>query len=651
MMVFPTELDVTNVGPYAGSHHLDLVDDVYAVVAQHQDNPERSNWLGKSTLLWCIPYALFGEHPATTDNDWVTRGEAYAEVKLTLSDGTVIRRTKPRDKTAQLSVKLPGAAELLQGAAQDALAKHIGLTRDEFMSVCFYAQKQLARLVASNSSGRIDIVEGWIAKELEPLQNMHANAVLDLGGCMTRLETLKSKHDAIKLSVQAMVQRRGYSAGTDVVSSLAQLVSDTASELALAQGTLTTARERRLAAEQWAAQVEVAEEFEAITAKGQQLRLQYDAIPVDIDAKRERFKDIRDRLLPKAIEADALHKQALQAGAKFDGTCPINCARCPSESWVKANPISAKVVKERELTAKTLLSELDAKNKEVFEFEQQARQRVILDAKLGELREQAETMVDTANMVAQAIDPPDLEELDTNITAAEHDVQSAQLAHHQALADQKLYDDAWQQVQLIDAEDTAVRARRVMLAEAVQLLGRTGLQQKLGELALAEVEVGANAMLLSAGIPLTVSVAWSVQHQGLAKHCDKCGTAYTTTSARVKQCTRCGANRGANTTAKLVIELSNRSGAAEDLAGIAVGLSASVWLRSRRSSSWGSVCIDEPFGALDQHNKKALSVHVATLLKQSFSSAFIVAHDREILDALPQRVTIQGSDNGSTFAP
>ena len=109
------------------------------------------------------------------------------------------------------------------------------------------------------------------------------------------------------------------------------------------------------------------------------------------------------------------------------------------------------------------------------------------------------------------------------------------------------------------------------------------------------------------------------------------------------------AERGPNVAAKLVIDLSNRSGAAEDLAGMAVGLAASQWLRSKRASAWSAAYIDEPFGALDAHNKRALSNHVATMLRRSFASAFVVAHDREILDAMPGRVVISAGPKGSTL--
>jgi DNA repair exonuclease SbcCD ATPase subunit len=115
----------------------------------------------------------------------------------------------------------------------------------------------------------------------------------------------------------------------------------------------------------------------------------------------------------------------------------------------------------------------------------------------------------------------------------------------------------------------------------------------------------------------------------------------------VKECQRCGAQRGPHQIAKLDIDLTNRSGAAEDLAGIAVQLSASNWLRLKRCTPWTGACIDEPFGALDATNKRALAMHVATMLLDRFDLALVVAHDRGILDALPSQVAIVADEDGS----
>ena len=648
-MLYPIELSIHNVGPYKGSHSLDLVDDVYAVTAKHMNNPERSNWLGKSTLLWCIPYALFGEHTAKTDNDWITNGESWSGVKLVLSDGSVINRIKTRDKPTQLSFKPNGGAELLQGAAQDAIAKFIGLSKDEFMTVCFYAQKELSRLVSARSAERIELVESWIAAELDPVQRMHARAMAELQKLMTGIETLKSEQISLRSSAEACNTAHGWDAGVDTKASLEKLVRTAEGELRISTAALEARRRVRLAAESWAAKVEIAAEFDAIAEEGQRLRKLMDEIPDDID---EQLRLVREDELAAVVAVERTRADVKQAraaiGGQFDGQCPVNCKACPKPKWVKDNPLDMAIAAQRseaDVAAGLLLLDVQAQRSSLT---LDARLRTELDSKLQVLREQANALVDTANEVAGAAQAPDIATLDDDVDTAEELVTNWTKQLADAKAELALFVKVVARYQQTLLDEGVLLKRRVLVSDALQLLGKTGVQQRLGEIALANVEVGANAMLASTGIPLAVSVLWATQNQGLAKHCDKCGTAYGT-SAKIKTCTRCGAQRGPNTAAKLVIDLTNRSGAAEDLAGIAVGLSASAWLRAKRGSNWGSVCIDEPFGALDQHNKKALSVHVATLLKNSFASAFIVAHDREILDALPQRVSIVGTDAGSCF--
>ncbi len=96
------------------------------------------------------------------------------------------------------------------------------------------------------------------------------------------------------------------------------------------------------------------------------------------------------------------------------------------------------------------------------------------------------------------------------------------------------------------------------------------------------------------------------------------------------------------------IELTQRSGAAEDLAGLAVQIAASAWLRESRGSAWRSIAIDEPFGSLDSCHSRALGAHLAALLagKHGFLQSFVVAHDRASLDAFPSRIEIVGLPAG-----
>jgi DNA repair exonuclease SbcCD ATPase subunit len=100
---------------------------------------------------------------------------------------------------------------------------------------------------------------------------------------------------------------------------------------------------------------------------------------------------------------------------------------------------------------------------------------------------------------------------------------------------------------------------------------------------------------------------------------------------------------------KLELVLSDQSGAADDLVGVALQLSASAWLRAERGSAWSTVLIDEPFGQLDAAHRRALSAHLSAMLagRYGFEQAMVIAHHASVLDALPGRIEVIGEGGRS----
>jgi hypothetical protein len=99
-------------------------------------------------------------------------------------------------------------------------------------------------------------------------------------------------------------------------------------------------------------------------------------------------------------------------------------------------------------------------------------------------------------------------------------------------------------------------------------------------------------------VDLSVSVRWGRESSTqLSPTCEECGREGITGNA--KNCPACKAIRQPKVSEKLDVELSDRSGAAEDLGGLALQIAASAWLRERRGARFATVLVDEPFGSLD----------------------------------------------------
>jgi hypothetical protein len=103
-----------------------------------------------------------------------------------------------------------------------------------------------------------------------------------------------------------------------------------------------------------------------------------------------------------------------------------------------------------------------------------------------------------------------------------------------------------------------------------------------------------------------VTARWSREGDDLATVCEACGTAFPK-SRKVKECARYGGARGPNLIEKLELDLSDRSGAAEDLVGGAMQFAAAAWLRRERGVAWSTAFLDEPFGSLDEAHRRGLA--------------------------------------------
>jgi hypothetical protein len=327
------------------------------------------------------------------------------------------------------------------------------------------------------------------------------------------------------------------------------------------------------------------------------------------------------------------------ARGEFDGRCPVAQIECPARQQINADRsastkqlASAKAEFARAdvaiVQANTVLGDLNAT----------ARTRREWESKTVRLREQIESLRDSANYIAQHGQPPEKEPELIDVNDAELRRLKSELG-------------TWEATQPVQAAQRDARAplvaRIAAFRVAALVLGPEGVQRRLAEGAVHSVERGANERLERAGVELSVEFRWGRETKKPATRCQQCGTAFPA-SARAKQCAVCSAPRGQEVDPKPYLAFSNRSGAATDLGGVALTLSRSCWVRARRESPWQVIVLDEPFSALDQSNSRALAGHVNQLVSDGFAQSFVIAHTRQVLESLPGRIEVTGSGEWSS---
>ena len=631
---------------YAGEQILDLKPVTYSVVAIRNGDRGRSNYSGKTTLLQAPRFALYGEHGASSEDAWITKGESEGGVELLLEDGNElirVRRFRKRGKSTQLTVNGSDGQVLKGDEAQRFIDRRVGLTSDDFDATCYFAQRQMARMVLASPKDRMDIITGWL--RMEPLvaaEEHQRKALTDLSyereSTRARMQGIdEAEARALQgKTVDDLTARRTEVQGGRVAASLAR------------EEAFDALKESR----RFAVARSKVEEYEKIVLEGKQLVEQLAG--VNLLERRERLAEL-DAVMQVAAGLAAEAQKDLQLKRKvalgqFDGRCPVAGIHCPAEDDIN----------QKGKRGRTALQGADAvagaatqahndaiRDRQIALYSVQMAEK--LEQKVEGLRDRIRGLTPEYRLALKSPRQDDSDALETRYQETCNRV-SALEAEEKSLTDSivratvaKIDRDAM--VRGVAELDRKIDVKR----ESLLVFGKLGAQKRVAEAALGEIQDGANEMLRECGIDLSVEVLWSREGEGLAKTCDGCGAPFST-SQRVKSCERCGAVRGPLLVNRLEIQLSDRSGAAEDLVGASLQLAASTWLREERAAAWSVALLDEPTSQMDASNRRAFMTHLAGMLsgRYGFRQAMVVSHHSEISTMLPGCIEIENRDGRAT---
>lgn len=629
-------IELSNWMCYEGVQSVELKESSYAVVASYVHDAARSNWGGKSSFVDAIRFAVYGDHRHRTEDDWITHGAAKGGVILEFSDGAVIERARTRGKRTDLTFSLNGRVAK-QGDAQAEIDRWLGVDSEMFRVTSYFEQRQMARLILAKPEERMAMVSSWL--NLEPLKECERLAKEAALRKKTKIDEFTAKVNGYNVAIAAAeeVIAKFEEEGGDV--GLREEIEGATSELE----NLIKVREEAVKKNALYASASTA------LQRRNALRSELNALPaVDVGAVKDGeadFAAIREQMQTCGKEMDLLRPIAR---GQFDGACPaLKGFQCPAQ--LQINDRAAVASEQLASISKKysgLSSESDELSREIHNARAILEKRETLKSRL---KDAVATLGDSYETILSGGEAS-TDELDKQHSALVDRLSELRVELSQI---EKLRATLKTNIEERDRCATSIAQEEIHYKsyfQAGSVFGRNGAQRKVAEQAVSEIECCANELLNNAGIDLNVQVQWAREGKGLATACEECGFGFAS-SAKVKECVRCGAPRGQAIVNKMEIVLSDRSGAAEDLAGIAIQLAASQWLRRERGGQVDFAILDEPFGALDKSNRKALSAALPKMLAAAgIHQAFVIAHSSDVLDALPSRIQIVSHEGRATVS-
>ncbi len=647
-------LTLENWLAFAGRFDLELPTGAVAVVGRYIDDPQRSNWSGKTALLEAIEWCLFGVHRKRYEDEVIFKDADGVSVELHLSDGIRAHRYRKRGKPTRLVVEVevfvPDTGEYVterfeKKAAQAKLEELLGFDGTDYRATVCFAQGDTEAIVERTSGDRRKIVGAWL--ELDAWLRVAARARIKVRGLAEKHRDLRAEIAAYRKTIED-----------------APTFEELATDIETATTTETEARAALAAVDvrlEAVAAMEIArldrEKLAEVSKEGKALRDEITGATT-IEGLETAREGLAKASAAEEVKGKELRDAVRLSEGHFDGQCPVTCEVCPVAADVRENKSAAltkaeglrashRVTRENRDTYKTEVRELESRERD---FDRKRVKFNVLVEEARKLKASAERYSET-----DELDEDGVQRLKFDRNRFRESVTTA----HTALGiAEKAADNLrrFQESVTLHEGELEELAEELRIANlAARSVGPSGIPARIAEAQLQILEERANALLVGSG--LSFVFAWDRVTRDLVKRCLECGYAYK--GVKDKFCPACDAPRGLKRADELEILVDDGSGAIEDvkaksggakvLVASSIRLAAGAMLRDLRGSRCAWAQVDEPFGALDARNRRELANTFAGMLGSvGLEQAFVVSHDSALLDGLAGRIEVVRSGDRSS---
>lgn len=636
---------------YQGTHQLELKPTVYGIVAEWLGEPGRSNWAGKSTLIEATPFALLGEHRKRTDDEWITLGTTEGFVEHYLSDGTFIRRERRIGASTKVRVERP-RGERYDGKDADRflLESVLGCSRDEYYLLFFAKQKELAAMVTAKPEEFASTIRSWL--QLEPLEALEEESARELARCSEKVRELEASINAcIDDLFPEEVVENPIERITKELETITEDEETAHRQVVSWRSKLKDAREKLDSCTEWYRHKAALDSLVGVRAQLREVEASLesrDLLSIESELKilNENKQAIQSKLDVAIANADRAEKVV---GGKFDGKCPVmngEPCKCPTAigEWGLKHQTSLVGLKEKVVRLKEGVSAATRKVEGCRDRWSSYRQ---LEAQASTLLKSLKVSEDHQQYMDENPEPESKSTIAEEVARCESSLLECRSTQNELASKKARYQRRLDEITRSLANIGNARRGMDRFNRIRRAAGRQGAQRTIALASMRQIETLGNALLCDAGIPLSFKVRWTVDGKKLTAVCDSCG--YTYQGQREKCCPRCKSDRPIQSLDRPGLEMSDRSGAAEDLVGGGLRFGASAWIRRKRAIQWGTVAIDEPFGSLDTDNREGFARYLTTSLmgRYGFEQGFIIAHHDDVMSSMPGRIKVIGTPSGS----
>jgi DNA repair exonuclease SbcCD ATPase subunit len=651
---------------------------IVGIRAEGIDDPERSNYIGKTTLMEAVYFCVTGRSRADKDIELIHDGEEVMEVITVWKDvngnSHKIRRGRDIKNNGVIEVGFADKGKDPQQAIDDLF----GITADDLEQIFFFKQQEIHEFMNLTADRKKKLMMKWLKndhwkdKETAVGEDVKAkktliyekqlivkNAEIAVGDEQNVMDMYSSAKTTLGMEATALVKLRG--------------------QIDEASGGMT----RKQYDQHRAAREKIQQRIDTISERvhAQEERIKrYEGIKLDpkydtvekVLAEKKKYEDGKLKLKESALNIKVESKELsfkLEDIKLNKGMCPILKKSCD-------------LIKP-EGTAEEIQTKLTANAKKIAEAEDKIAKCENTLAAIKKHEEALSTKAILKKQIDESIDyKEEVRELDKEFTEhgkkmEEYDpeaeervlelkMEASQIEERIAQVE-RIIGGLEQKMKVVDAnKDTLAKARSEIIDLNTELgdlqylafmFGRNGIPSLEIENAFTEIENDVNYILDLINPDIRVTIRPEKELQAWEPNCPTCGFMFPK-GYRKSECEQCDTPRMKKRKDELTFVVEDKgversfkmcSGGLKTVISLAVRVALSLLVKRQNKTNFSTIFLDEIDSALDAtHKEQIKDLVVRVLVNQlGFAQVLWISHDKTISQSVPHTILVKGYKNHS----
>lgn len=650
---------------------------IVGIRAIGMDDPERSNYIGKTTLIEAVGYCITGNSRADKDIELIHDGESAMEVTTIWKDvngnSHKIRRGRDENNTGLIEVGFADKGKEPQQAIDDLF----GITSEDFEQIFYFQQQEIHTFMNETADKKKKKLMKWLKNdhwrdkeqavlddvkqkkaEIHEKQIMIRNAEIAVGDEQKVMDEYSGAMTSRGIEANALLSLKKQIEESSGMSKAEYKKLDAQVQKIIARiEVCNTKRDERKECEERLALIVVPEKYSSMDV---------------VNAEKKKYQDgqlkLREEVFNVLAEEKALQLK-LEALESNKGICPILKKSC---DLIKPEGDREKI----EGVIAELKEKVTKGNTKIAVCTQQLKYLNEVEVNLGNIERLKRRISDTPDYDTEILElGREMDELTEKMKAYDEEAEDriSELKLEASQMEERI-SDLNRQIGSLEHKMKLVEENKEMLAKTRSeildlntelgdlqylafMFGRNGIPSLEIENAFTEIETDVNYILTQINPAIQVTIRPDKELQAWEPNCPTCGYSFPK-GYRKTSCEQCDTPRFKKRKDELTfIVLDNGkersfrmcSGGLKTVISLAVRVALSLLVKRQNKTNFSTIFLDEIDSALDAvHREQIKDLVVRVLVNQlGFSQVLWISHDKTISQSVPHTILVKGYEKYS----